>query len=118
MNTCKDLSSLSEQKLCSSEPHFYILFPATGIAPTVHYFQLPLTPQQVAEVGENLVEEEQVEAVTQAMVAETEVREVALQAAEVVGMTKVVAQQDEKTWGQNSAWKLPVSVQVELLKEA
>lgn len=54
---------------------------------------------------------------TEAKAAEMEAMEVALQDDEEVGKTKVVVQQDEKTFGHNSVSRLPVSVQVESLKE-
>lgn len=62
------------------------------------------------------MEEEPEGAVIEAKVGEMEAMEVALRA-EVEGMINAVVQQDEKTFGHNSALKLPVFVQVESQKE-
>lgn len=62
------------------------------------------------------MEEEPEGAVIEAKVAEMEAVEVALQA-EVEEMINAVVQQDEKTFGHNSALELLVFVQVESLKE-
>ena len=95
------------QKLCSNEPHFYIMFPATGIVDIVQNFLLGMILQQVEVAEEKWVVE----------VVEMEAEEVAFLVEEVVVTIMVVVEpRAMETFGRSAAMELPVFVPVESQK--